>query len=186
MVVTDDDGLAEKIKLLRSQGMTSSTLQRHKAKDFTYDVVELGYNYRMTEIAASLGIEQLRKLKRNNLRRKRLTQTYVKNLSGVSGLSIPFLNYPRDTSYHIFPVLLDEDVDREVVMKRLRNKRIQTSIHYPPIHRFSYYKKRFGLKSGYLPTAEHIGKHELTLPLHPLLKNNDVEYVCQELKKALG
>ncbi len=186
MVVTNDFNLAEKIRLLRSQGMTSSALQRHKAEIFTYDVVELGYNYRMTEIAASLGIEQLKKLKKNNIRRKNLTKIYVKNLSETSGLSIPFLNYPRNSSYHIFPVLLDKNVKRDFVMKRLKAKKIQTSIHYPPIHRFSYYAKRFGFKSGFLPTAEHIGKNELTLPLHPLLKKEDVEYVCQELKKTMA
>lgn len=185
MVVTNDDNLAEKIRLLRSHGMTSSTLQRHKAKKYTYDVVELGYNYRMTEIAGALGIEQLKKLKRNNLRRKTLTKIYIKNLSGIPGFSIPFLNYPRNSSYHIFPVLLDEKVNRENVIKKLKAKKIQTSIHYPPIHKFSYYQKRFGFKSGFLPIAEHIGKHELTLPLHPLLKKKDVEYVCKELKKAI-
>jgi len=185
MVVTNDDNLAKKIRLLRSHGMTSSTLQRHRAEKFGYDVVELGYNYRMTEIAASLGIEQLKKLKRNNLKRKKLTKIYQENLCDIGGLSIPFLDYPRDSSYHIFPVLLGKSVDRESVMKKLKGKKIQTSIHYPPIHLFSYYQRRFDLKSGFLPTAEHIGKHELTLPLHPLLRKEDVEYVCQELGKAI-
>jgi dTDP-4-amino-4,6-dideoxygalactose transaminase len=183
MVTTNNEMVAQKIRLLRSHGMTSSTWEREKGRASSYDVVDLGYNYRMTEIAAALGLEQLKKLSKNNLIRKKLTGYYVAYLNSVKGIAIPFRDYPRDSSFHLFPILLDKTIDRKKVIQRLRNKEIQTSIHYPPVHRFSYYQKKY--KSTALPDAEYIGSHELTLPLHPLLTRREIKYVCDEFKKSI-
>jgi dTDP-4-amino-4,6-dideoxygalactose transaminase len=185
MIVTNYDKLAEKIRLLRSHGMTSMTLDRHKGHAYSYDVTELGYNYRMTEINAALGIEQLRKLRGSNRKRNALIKIYVENLKGTKGLSIPFLNYPRNSAFHLFPILLDKDVDREKFMKLLKREKIQTSIHYPPIHKFSYYQKNFRATQDELPLTEHVGRHEVTLPLHPLLKKEDILLVCDWIKKIM-
>ncbi len=185
MIVTNHDKFAEKIRLLRSHGMTSTTWERHKGYSCFYDVTELGYNYRMTEINAALGIEQLKKLRSSNLKRKSLIKTYVENLKGTKGLSIPFLNYPRDSASHLFPILLDRDVDREKFMNFLKREKIQTSIHYPPIHKFSYYQKNLKTKRNKLPLTEYVGRCEVTLPLHPLLKKKDILFVCDRIKRIL-
>jgi dTDP-4-amino-4,6-dideoxygalactose transaminase len=185
MVVTNRDGCAQKIGLFRSHGMTSMTWDRHKGHACSYDVTELGYNYRMTEMNAALGIEQLKKLRRSNRKRKSLTKIYIENLEGTKGLSIPFLNYPRDSAFHLFPVILDQDVNREKFMDFLKRAKIQTSIHYPPIHKFSYYQKNFKESPNKLPLTEYVGKHEVTLPLHPLLKKEDLLFVCEEIKRIL-
>ncbi len=185
MIVTNQNKFAEKIKLLRSHGMTSMTWDRHKGHAYSYDVTELGYNYRMTELNAALGIEQLKKLKNSNRIRKSLSNTYVENLAGVKGLSIPFLDYPRDSASHLFSILLDKGVDRERFMRLLKREGIQTSIHYPPIHQFSYYRKNLKAGRNKLPLTEHVGKHEVTLPLHPLLKKKDILFVCDRIKRIL-
>ncbi len=185
MIVTNQEKLAEKIKLLRSHGMTTLTWDRHRGHAHSYDVTELGYNYRMSEINAALGIEQLKKLKSANRKRKSLIKTYVGNLEGTKGLSIPFLNYPRDSAFHLFCILLDQDVDREKFMRFLKRKKIQTSIHYPPIHKFSYYQRSLKASRKKLPLTEYVGRHEVTLPLHPLLKKDDVIFVCDQIKRIL-
>jgi dTDP-4-amino-4,6-dideoxygalactose transaminase len=185
MIVTNRDEFAQKIRLLRSHGMTSMTWDRHKGHAYSYDVTELGYNYRMTEMNAALGIEQLKKLRRSNRKRKSLIKTYVENLEGTKGFFIPFLNYPRDSAFHLFPIILDQNVNREKFMDFLKRAKIQTSIHYPPIHKFSYYQKNFRKSENYLPLTEYAGRHEVTLPLHPLLKKEDILFVCGQIKRIL-
>jgi dTDP-4-amino-4,6-dideoxygalactose transaminase len=185
MVVTNRDKFAQKIRLLRSHGMTSLTWDRHKGHAYSYDVTELGYNYRMTEMNAALGIEQLKKLRSSNRKRKSLIKIYVENLEGTKGVSIPFLNYPRDSAFHLFPVILDQDVNREKFMDFLKRAKIQTSIHYPPIHKFTYYQKNFRVSQNKLPLTEYAGRHEVTLPLHPLLKKEDILFVCDKIKEIL-
>jgi dTDP-4-amino-4,6-dideoxygalactose transaminase len=185
MITTHDNRLAEKLKLLRSHGMTSMTLGRHRGHAHSYDVVELGYNYRMTEISAALGILQLKKLPEANRKRKALTDLYLANLDQTDGLSVPVKGYPRNSSYHLFPILLDEKADRKKFMELLKKRGIQSSIHYPPIHQFSYYRRNLKRRQTRLPLTEYVGAHEVTLPLYPLLKKSEVTFVCEKIKAIL-
>jgi dTDP-4-amino-4,6-dideoxygalactose transaminase len=185
MIVTDDNPLAKKLRLLRSHGMTTMTLNRHKGHAYSYDVVDLGYNYRMTEMSAALGIIQLKKLSNANRRRKSLSDLYVANLKDIDGLSIPFKNYLRSSSHHLFPILLDEKVNRKKLIELLKKEGIQSSIHYPPIHKFYYYREILNSRKIKLPLTEYVGAHEVTLPLHPLLKKEDVIFVCEKVKNIL-
>jgi dTDP-4-amino-4,6-dideoxygalactose transaminase len=169
MLVTNDDSLAEKVRIIRSHGMTTLTWDRHRGHAYSYDVVELGFNYRINEIASALGLVQLKKLERNNERRSTITRQYREQLKDISRISILFQNCEGKPSYHIFPILLSEDVPMEKFMEDLRGKGIQTSIYYPPVHLFSIYRKMFGFEEGILPKTEFVGKHEVTLPLHPLM-----------------
>lgn len=168
MVVTNNSKFAEKIKLLRSHGMTTSSWDRYKGHSFSYNILDLGYNYRFDKMRSAIGIEQLKKINKNNSRRKELVNYYQKKLKGVSGITIPFMDYPYKSSYHLFPILLDNNINRKKFMLKLKSAGIQTSIHYLPVHKFSYYKNLFG--EEHLPITEEIGKKVVTLPLHPLLK----------------
>jgi dTDP-4-amino-4,6-dideoxygalactose transaminase len=185
MLVTNDDRLARRLKLLRSHGMTSMTLSRHQGHAYSYDVVDLGYNYRMTEISAALGILQLGKLKSGNRKRKALTDLYISNLEGTGGLSIPFRDYRRGSAHHLFPIILDRGANRKKFMQLLRERGIQTSIHYPPIHTFSFYRRNFCGRRARLPMTDEAGRREVTLPLHPLLTKRDVVFVCNAVKEIL-
>jgi len=186
MLVTNREDLAEKARLLRSHGMTTLTWDRHKGHAFTYDVIELGFNYRIDEIRASLGLVQLEKLMENNSKRKTITQNYWQALINT-GLEFPFCEFVNqqgiNPAYHLFPILLPPKLKRTVFMDRLRQAGIQTSIHYPPIHKFSYHKKLYpGIK---LKQTEQAASREVTLPLFPGLDDDALELIVQSVLDAL-
>lgn len=189
MLVTSREDIAEKARLLRSHGMTSLTWDRHQGRASSYDVVLLGYNDRIDELRSALGLVQLRKLNANNARRAELTRFYWDALEDLlpAGLLLPFQHRTGEAgvqpSYHILPILLPEYVDRSSVIAALRQSGIQTSIHYPPVHRFSYYAARYPDAS--LPCTEAIAARQLTLPLYPGLSPEGVQQVAGALKRAL-
>lgn len=185
MVVTNDDNLAEKLRLMRSHGMTSLSLDRYRGHAYSYDVIELGYNYRIDEIRSALGLVQLNKLTENNKRRRKIVESYVELLKDCARLSIPFKNYRGNPSFHIFPSLLAAEINRHDFMQELRKIGVQTSIHYPPIHLFSYYRQRFGYKEGMLSKTEGVGNREVTLPLYPMMSESDVKYVSEGIMKMM-
>jgi len=183
MLVTERDDIAEKVRILRSHGMTTLTWDRHQGHAYSYDVVDLGYNYRIDEIRSALGLVQLAKLEKNNNRRKTITEHYWDALSSTC-LELPFCDSVGKSSYHIFPILLPQDLDRKDFIDQMRAAGIQTSIHYPPIHTFTHYKKLFPELS--LPQTEHIASREVTLPLYPTMTDYDVELVVSAVKSAIG
>ena len=186
MIVTDDDALAEKIRIIRSHGMTTLTWDRHKGHAHSYDVVDLGFNYRINEMASALGLVQLKKLDGNNEKRRKIVEEYRKKMKDISGISIPFKGHKEKPSYHIFPILLSEDVSRNEFIDKLKECGIQTSMHYPPIHLFTYYRKMFGFKEGMLPKTEFVGEHEVTLPLYPMMRHEEgIRYITNTLKEIL-
>jgi len=183
MLTTDNDTLAERIRLQRSHGMTSLTYDRYTGHAFSYDVVDLGYNYRIDELRAALGVSQLQKLERNNSRRCDLTHAYWRALDGL-GVGLPFSQTEQgQPSYHIFPMLLPEGTDRQVFMESLRDSGIQSSIHYRPIHTFTYYQQRYGQQS--LPRTESVASSEVTLPLYPTMSAEKLELVVEAVKHGL-
>ena len=184
MIVTNDDVLAEKFRLLRSHGMTSLTWDRHQGHAWSYDVVELGYNDRIDEIRSALGREQLKKLDGFNARRREITNRYRELLSDlVPDVIVPFKDHPGISAHHIMPVILPQGSDRLKFMEKMKEQGIQTSIHYPPIHQFTSFKKE-GKVLSQLPVTEDIASREVTLPLYPLLTDEQVELVAYAVRKA--
>lgn len=186
MVVTNDDRLAARIRLMRSHGMTTLTLDRYKGRAHSYDVVELGYNYRIDEIRAAIGLVQLNKLAKNHQRRKEIVANYCEQFQDSPFIETPFEAVRGDPAYHIFPILLPDSIDRSRVIQELKQRGIQTSIHYPPLHLFKYYADKFGYKKGELPVTEEVARRELTLPLYPALQPAQVDLVCNVLKEIVG
>ncbi|HDK26388.1 MAG TPA: DegT/DnrJ/EryC1/StrS family aminotransferase [Candidatus Atribacteria bacterium] len=182
MIVTNDDALAERIRIMRSHGMTTLTWDRHKGHAHSYDVVDMGFNYRINEMASAIGLVQLRRLDGNNEKRREIVEEYKKRLEKISGISVPFKNYKEKPSYHILPILLAEDISRNEFIDKLKEKGIQTSIHYPPIHLFTYYRKKLGFEEGILPKTEYVGEHEVTLPLYPGMREENVEYIINHIR----
>jgi dTDP-4-amino-4,6-dideoxygalactose transaminase len=182
MVVTNRGDLAEKIKIARSHGMTSLTWDRYEGGDFSYDVVGPGFNYRIDDLRSSLGLVQLKKLDRNNGRRRSSWTLYKEKLGSIEEIKVPFSSFSGMSSHHICPILLSEKIDRKGFMEYLREQGIQTSIHYPPIHLFSYYKKAMPPDS-HLPLTEYVGRTEVTLPLFPTMEEQQIEYVVNSIKK---
>jgi dTDP-4-amino-4,6-dideoxygalactose transaminase len=181
MVVTDDDDLAEKIRIARSHGMTSLTWDRYKGHSFSYDVVSPGFNYRIDDLRSALGLVQLKKLDENNQRRRELWKVCTEKLKQIETIGVPFFGFQGISSHHILPIILRKGIDRKKVMEYLRTHGIQTSIHYPPIHRLSYYNALTSIDMS-LPVTEEIGKREVTLPLFPTMTASQAEFVADRMK----
>lgn len=183
MVVTNRDDLAEKARVMRSHGMTTLTWDRHRGHAYSYDVTALGYNYRIDEIRAALGLVQLERLAGNNQRREAITRQYWLALKD-SGLELPFQEAAGLPSYHIFPALLPKEMERKEFIDRMRAAGIQTSIHYPPIHLFTYYQSCFpGVE---LPKTEEAAGREVTLPLYPGMDEEKISLVVEAVKNAMA
>jgi len=185
MIVTRNPDMLYRMTRMRGHGMTSSTQERFNARAPTYDVTMLGWNYRMDEFRAAVGLVQLRSLRCWNERRRELARAYRDALSErCPGVRVPFANAPGTSVHHLLAVVLPEDADRGAVMGRMRDAGVQTTVHYPPIHQLSYYRDRF--PSLQLPNTEDFARRELTLPLHPKLEDRDVEAVARALADALA
>ena len=182
MLVTDNEGIYRQVKLLRSHGMTSLSYDRSKGHTDAYDVIELGFNYRMDDIRASIGIAQLRKLKKDLRKRAQIRDYYLEQLSGIDEIIIPFSYHKGFVSNYIFPIVLNKSTleKRRLIRNKLHDKGIQTSVHYPAVHRFSIYKdftKR-------LPITEYVADNEITLPMYSNLTDTQVTYICKILKDS--
>jgi len=182
MVVTRDKARAGKVRRLRSHGMEALSWDKYRGRLSSYDIQGLGYNYRTTEIQSALGLVQLKKLDRNNRNRKRLVEIYREGLQEVNDVSIPFSKFKGNPSYHLFPILVAPRINRNRMMARLKDFGIQASVHYPPVHLFSLYRRRFGFRGGMLPKTEEVSRREVTLPLHPRMKAEDVKWIVKKVK----
>ena len=185
MTSTKNPDLANMLASLRSHGMTSLTLDRHKGRSTTYDVSEPGINYRMDEMRAALGLVQLSKLKNGNLVRKKLTARYRENFKNTI-IKIPYATkYNEDSSaaFHILPILLPDNLDRNSIILSLKEKGIQSSIHYPAFWDFSAYKDYFNKEKT--PLALSIIPNELTLPLFPTMTISEVDEVTSSVLEAI-
>jgi dTDP-4-amino-4,6-dideoxygalactose transaminase len=184
MVVTDDDELAARIRLLRSHGMTTLTWDRHRGHAHSYDVVARGLNYRLDEVGAAIGLVQLRRLGRANAARARLVDRYRRALDGVEGIQMPFgdLEAHAVSAHHLAVVVLPLEAARDTVREKLADRGIQTSVHYPPIHRFSEYAVH---SARPLPRTDEVADRLLTLPLYPHLADEQVDLVAAALLEAV-
>lgn len=183
MLVTSNSDLYERAKLLRSHGMTSLSYERSKGHNAGYDVHGIGYNYRLDDIRASIGLVQLSKLRRDLLKRKKVRERYLKKLSRSKKINIPFRDRKEFVSNYIFTVVLknSDREKRDYVRSRLYEKGIQTSVHYPAVHRLSSYKKY----KVSLPVTEYVSENEITLPMFSGLKNDEVDYVSESLMSII-
>lgn len=160
-VATDDEHLASRLRLLRSHGMTSLSWDRHHGHATGYDVVALGFNYRIDEPRAALAANRLSRLDADNEARARLDARYRDALSG-SPLTCVLPAGPEMTpAHHLFCVVLPRDVDRDEFRTELARAGVQTSVHYPPVHQFSIYASQ----RTPLPVTEDYGDRTITLPM---------------------
>ncbi|NBC08255.1 MAG: aminotransferase class I/II-fold pyridoxal phosphate-dependent enzyme [Bacteroidetes bacterium] len=180
MLVTNDEAVYEQAKLLRSHGMTTMSYERAKGHATSYDILDLGYNFRMDDIRASLGIVQMKKLPADLKRRAEVRSWYLEELKGIPELGVPFADYEGRASNYIMPVVLkDATRQRRDELRALMQKEgIQTSVHYPAVHRFSIYQ---ALPSQ-LPITDYVADNEVTLPMYGNLSQEDVKCVCDVLK----
>jgi dTDP-4-amino-4,6-dideoxygalactose transaminase len=182
MVTTDDDDVARRVRLLRSHGMTALSWDRTRGHAVGYDVVELGYNYRLDEPRAALGSSRLARLGEDTRRRGQLSARYREGLSGVVDCTLA----PKpgaESAHHLFTIVVPEGTDRERFRARLAEARIQTSVHYPPVHRFGIYADA---ASADLPETERYAARTVTLPLFAHMTDDQQDRVVDAVAAALA
>lgn len=180
--VTSDPEIAERLRLLRSHGMTSLSWDRHKGHATGYDVVALGYNYRIDEPRAALLSARLRKLDEQDLRRGEIVLAYRSAL-GELGVQVPLA--PRaglESAHHLACLLLDPDVDRAQFRDSLAGAGVQTSMHYPPVHHFSIYETG----APELPVTDDYAARTVTLPLFAHMTTEQLDVVLGAVDSALA
>jgi dTDP-4-amino-4,6-dideoxygalactose transaminase len=183
MIVMNNDAYYNRAKLLRSHGMTSLSYERAKGHSTNYDVIELGYNYRMDDIHAAIGLAQLYKVVPDLTKRAQLREVYLKLLKGVHNIIVPFAEYKEFTSNYIFTIILKESnaERRDEVRNRLAEAGIQTSVHYPAVHRFKIYRDYY---TG-LPVTDYVADNLITLPMYSGLTDENISYIVTEVRKSL-
>jgi dTDP-4-amino-4,6-dideoxygalactose transaminase len=181
MLVTNSQEYYDRAKLLRSHGMTSMSYERAKGHATAYDVVDFGYNYRMDDIRASIGLVQLDKIQADLDQRAIVRKEYISQLSSNSEIIIPFKNHTEFTSNYIFPIVLkDTDaVKRDAIRDKLAAHGVQTSMHYPAVHRFSVYQKYY-LE---LPKTDQMVNSMITLPMFAALTQENIGIISELMLK---
>ncbi len=183
ILVTDNDDYTRKARLLRAHGMTTLSYDRAKGHATDYDLIGLGYNYRMDDIRGSLALVQLGKLKTDIDKRAELRKYYCDNLMQIDEIIIPYEEFEHKSSNYIFPILLKNgNVEkRNIVRQRLAEAGIQTSVHYPAVHKFSIYQQY----EANLPKTDYVSVNEITLPMYYSLQVKEVHYICSTLRNII-
>jgi dTDP-4-amino-4,6-dideoxygalactose transaminase len=183
VAVTNSDEIVAKLRLLRSHGMTAPTWDRHKGHASDYDVAALGFNYRMDEVRAALATRRLSKLDTENLERKALVDRYRESLSDLP-LTVTMGDLPSLTNaYHLFTVVLEPGIDQASFRAAMREQGVQTSLHYPPIHKFSAYSEFSDLS---LPLTEEYAKRSVTLPLFAHMSEAQQREVVRAVRESFA
>ena len=190
MVTTNDDDLYEKLLMFRTHGITKDAAKRFgKSGGYYYDMQYLGFRYNLSELHASLGIHQLKKLNAFQKRRKEIIEIYNRELSNIDGVITPYVRGYVKHSWHLYVLQLEIEklkVDRDYIFQALREENIGVSVHYIPVHYHSFYQNKFNLNKGILPNVEWLFPRLLTIPLFPKMSENDVYDVINALEKVLN
>lgn len=183
MITTNDERLYEQLKLFRSHGITRD--ERFMTKNeggWYYEQLELGYNYRITDIQCALGISQLRKLDRFVARRKELAQQYYEAFSGVEEIICPYQKEGCQNSWHLYVLQIE---GRKAVFERLREAGILVNVHYIPVYKHPYYQNH-GYQDVCCPNAEKLYQNLISIPMYAGLTNEQQSYVSEKIKNSLG
>ena len=160
--------------------MTSLTWDRHRGHASSYDVVDLGFNYRIDEPRAAMALQRLSRLDTDNARRATAAAAYRRRLSGVRGVLTTMPEVADATpANHLFTVVLAEEIDRDALRATLAEQGVQTSLHYPPVHRFTAY----GVDAD-LPKTEEYARRSVTLPMFPTISEEQIGWVADSLERA--
>lgn len=183
MVVTDHFELADKMRRFRNHGISSDHRQRESLATFYYDMEELGYNYRISDMQCALGISQLEKLPVWLERRREIAKRYDSLFADFKDIA-PLRQYGVLHSYHLYVVKLSERIDRDAVFQIMRKNNIGVNVHYQPVYLHSFYRQ-LGQAAGQCPVAEDVYGHILSLPMHAGLSDQQVERVVMLVDEAI-
>jgi perosamine synthetase len=184
MVTTSDDRLAERLRLFRNHGISSDARLRQASGQWYYEMVTLGYNYRLPDIACALGLSQLNRLDANLARRREIAQHYTEAFADNNAVVVPSIRPDVDPAWHLYPIRVADDVDRGEFFRSIRAENIGVNVHYIPVHLHPYYRERFGYRGGEFPVAEKAYSQLISLPMFHAMTNQDVEDVIEAVFKV--
>jgi perosamine synthetase len=189
MVATNDTAFAEILRRFRNHGISSDARQRQKENQWHYEMVLLGYNYRLTDIVCALGLSQLKKLEANLARRHEIAKKYDAAFRGIPVVDRPAIRADANPAWHLYPIRLDLrklSCDRGQIFRALRSENIGVNVHYIPVHRHPYYRDRFGCKPGDFPIAEDAYERLISLPMFHGMSDQDVADVIRGVAKVVS
>ncbi|MFZ1075867.1 MAG: DegT/DnrJ/EryC1/StrS family aminotransferase [Nitrosotalea sp.] len=188
MVITNSKEIGDYVRSARNHGITKSLSQRYShGKPWEYDILESGYNYRLDEIRAALGINQLKRIQRLNLSRKKAFEYYNKNLETIPGIITPVISAKYDNVYHLYIVRIQKNfgIPRDVLFEKLREQGISTSVHYKPLHLFTTFRK-LKRHNKSLKNTQDLYNEIISLPLYPNISRKEQDMVIKCIKNAIG
>jgi perosamine synthetase len=189
VVTTESFETAYRMRCFRNHGVTSDHFQREQQGSWLYEMVELGYNYRLSDLQCALGLSQLERLTQCINRRRAIAHRYDEAFGQVVGVQPLRVRPDIEHAYHLYVVRLDRaclSSDRSKIFAALRAEGIGANVHYLPVHLHPFYRDRFGLGPGYCPNAEAAYERILSLPLFPAMNDRDVEDVIEAVWKVIN
>lgn len=189
MVTTDNPVFAETLRRFRNHGITSGARERQRDGQSHYEMVLLGYNYRLTDIGCALGLQQLTKLEQNLARRRQIASRYDAAFRGMRGLFPPQVRNDVNPAWHLYPIRLELEklsADRDRIVRALRAENIGVNVHYIPVHLHPYYRDHFGYQGGEYPIAEDAYLRLISLPMFHGMNDDDIGDVIQAVEKVLA
>ena len=181
-VVTNNDELADKIRILRLHGMSEDAADRYTKKFIQYDILLPGYKYNMFDVQAALLFTQLQRIDKTWERKKEIFAYYCEKLKNIPGINLPSVPANVKHSLHLFTVWVDPG-KRDMIIQRLQENGIGAAVNFKPIHLFKYYREKLGYEEGMFPEAERIGASTISLPFYAKLKEKEIDYVARTLKE---
>jgi len=188
MITTNDAELARRLRMFRNHGIDSDARQRQAQGQWYYEMVALGYNYRLTDIGCALGLSQLRRLDTNLARRREIAAWYNASLQDMRAVIPPAVRPDVNPAWHLYPIRLDLPklrVGRAEIFRALRAENIGVNVHYIPVHLHPYYRERFGYQGGECPVAEGVYEQLISLPMFHGMTDQDIEDVIRAIRKVL-
>jgi perosamine synthetase len=187
-ITTNDERLARRLRLFRTHGIDSDARQRHEQGVWYYELIALGYNYRLSDINCALGRSQLNRLDANLARRREIASQYNRAFSKLSEIITPYVRNEVMPAWHLYPIRLDRPhwrASRAEVFRALRAENIGVNVHYIPVHLHPYYRERFGYRGGEYPVAEAAYEALISLPMFHAMTDRDVNDVIAAVGKVV-
>jgi len=190
MLVTEDEEIYKRAKVMRLHGINRDIWDRFTSKkpSWEYDVIEAGFKYNMTDLAAAIGLGQLEQAEHLRIGRQKAVEFYFEALKDLDMIDLPRVNCPfEDHAWHLFPIVLNSKakISRNQLIETLAEYGIGTSVHYKPIHQLTYYKEKYHLKAEDYPNAQKTWHGNVSLPLYPNMLQDDLQYIVDTIKQIL-
>jgi perosamine synthetase len=189
MITTDDPDLAQRMRVFRNHGITTDHRQRERQGSWFYEMVDLGYNYRLTDLQCALGASQLRKLPGWVTQRQKIARRYDAALAEIPAVEPLGVRGDVSHAYHLYVIQLDLDQlegDRTQIFTAMRAEGIGVNVHYIPVHLHPFYRERFGTGPGLCPVAEAAYERIISLPVFPLMTEESIQSVTAAVTKVIG